>query len=477
MLIKKIEVENFRSFKKLSINPNQFNVLIGPNASGKTNFLQIFRFARDIVNLGLKNAISMQGGVDYLRNIHIGKNCKQTKFSLEILHRNPTTGIKQINNKTIKIKPEKLLTNFVIEYTNDKNEFFVKEDNLVQEFTFFEVFDDSISRHCEQKAWQSTVDCHAEAARNDGKEKFVRNDNSNEIVGARSARPIERKGRQTLPLQVEIGKGTLEFHRNENEISKKFTSNENLNITIDDIVPPTFVEPNSQSKTLAKNLFLENSYYFLQTDSVYKMLSELSVYDLDPLQGSSVSSVAGRTQLEENGENIAIVLKRILNCEENTRQFFNFIRHVLPFVEDIEVERFLDKHLQIKVKEKYTPNEFVPASLMSNGSVTLISIIIALYFENKKISVFEEPGGKVHPYLISKIIEMMKDASEQTQIFLTTHNPEIVKYAGLENIFYLLRDSDGYSVISHLSTKEEIAEFMKNEIGIEELFVQNLLSK
>jgi predicted ATPase len=421
MLIKKIEIENFKSFKKLSINPNEFNVLIGPNASGKTNFLQIFRFARDIVNLGLKNAISMQGGVDYLRNIHIGKNSKHTKFCLEITHRNPITGIKQINGKTIKMKPEKFRTNFVIEYTGDKEEFFVKEDNLIQEFFFYEIFSDSSEK--------------------------------------------------------EIGTGTLEFHRNENENYKKFTSNQNLNITLNDIVPPIFINPNIHSTSLVKDLFLENSYFMPYTDSVHKVLSELSVYDLDPLQGSSVSSVAGRTQLEENGENIAIVLKRILNDEENTRQFFNYIRHVLPFVEDIEVERFLDKHLQIKVKEKYTPNEFMPASLMSNGSVTLISIIIALYFENKKISIFEEPGGRVHPYLISKIIDMMKDASEQTQIFLTTHNPEIVKYAGFENIFYLLRDSEGYSVISHLSKKEEIAEFMKNEIGLEELFVQNLLSK
>ncbi|MPN13419.1 hypothetical protein SDC9_160740 [bioreactor metagenome] len=250
-----------------------------------------------------------------------------------------------------------------------------------------------------------------------------------------------------------------------------------MNISIDDIVPIFFTDKDDIFIQYNKHLFLENSYYMPYPCNIHKVLSELPIYDLDPLQGPAISLISGRSQLTENGENIAIVLRRILSNTETSRQFFNYIKHVLPFVEDIAVERLLDKHLQIKVREQYAPNEFLPASLMSNGSVTLISIIIALFFENKKISIFEEPGGRVHPYLISKIIDMMKDASESMQIFLTTHNPEIVKYAGLSNIFYLLRDKDGYSVISHISNKEEIAEFMKNEIGLEELFVQNLLSK
>ncbi len=71
MVIKKIKVTNFKSFGNLEIELGNFNVLIGPNAAGKSNFVHIFEFLRDIVSSGLNNAVSMQGGVEYLRNINM----------------------------------------------------------------------------------------------------------------------------------------------------------------------------------------------------------------------------------------------------------------------------------------------------------------------------------------------------------------------------------------------------------------------
>ena len=74
MAIKRIEVKNFKSFKDLRVDLGRFNVLIGANASGKSNFVSIFRFLRDIVIWGLDNAVSLQGGVEYIRNINISSN-------------------------------------------------------------------------------------------------------------------------------------------------------------------------------------------------------------------------------------------------------------------------------------------------------------------------------------------------------------------------------------------------------------------
>ena len=65
MAITKIKVSNFKSFKDLDLELGNFNVIVGANASGKSNFTQIFKFLRDIVKEGLENAISMQGS-EYL---------------------------------------------------------------------------------------------------------------------------------------------------------------------------------------------------------------------------------------------------------------------------------------------------------------------------------------------------------------------------------------------------------------------------
>jgi AAA15 family ATPase/GTPase len=69
MFVKNLNISNFKSFKDLAINLNNFNVLIGANASGKSNFIQVFRFIKDLVKYGLGDAISYQGGIEYLKNI------------------------------------------------------------------------------------------------------------------------------------------------------------------------------------------------------------------------------------------------------------------------------------------------------------------------------------------------------------------------------------------------------------------------
>ena len=41
--LERIKVQNFKSFKSLDIPLDKFNVVIGANASGKSNFAQVFQ--------------------------------------------------------------------------------------------------------------------------------------------------------------------------------------------------------------------------------------------------------------------------------------------------------------------------------------------------------------------------------------------------------------------------------------------------
>ncbi|KZX09993.1 AAA family ATPase [Methanobrevibacter filiformis] len=68
-MLTNLKIENFKTFKNIDINLKNFNLLIGSNASGKSNFVSIFRFLNDIANVGLNDAISNQGGIKYLKNL------------------------------------------------------------------------------------------------------------------------------------------------------------------------------------------------------------------------------------------------------------------------------------------------------------------------------------------------------------------------------------------------------------------------
>ena len=83
MPITSIAVTNFKSFRDMVFEPASFNIIIGSNASGKSNLIQVFKFLRDIAKYGLPNAVSLQGGVEYMRNTIIGAS---EDFSFRIVY-------------------------------------------------------------------------------------------------------------------------------------------------------------------------------------------------------------------------------------------------------------------------------------------------------------------------------------------------------------------------------------------------------
>jgi len=135
----------------------------------------------------------------------------------------------------------------------------------------------------------------------------------------------------------------------------------------------------------------------------------------------------------------------------------------------------MDVSLILTLRGRYTKGQDLPAFSLSDGTITVFALIIALYFEEKPFIVIEEPVSHIHPFLVGRIIGMMKDASAKKQVMVSTHSTEVVKHACLGDILLISRDSEGFSILSRPADKEEVQTFLENEIGIEELYVQNLL--
>lgn len=64
-----LRVENWRNFVQFEVELEHRVFLVGPNASGKSNFLDVFRFLHDIASPGggLQHSVDRRGGVSSLR--------------------------------------------------------------------------------------------------------------------------------------------------------------------------------------------------------------------------------------------------------------------------------------------------------------------------------------------------------------------------------------------------------------------------
>jgi len=69
MIVTHIILKNWRNFRSVNVNLGNRVFLVGPNASGKSNFLDVFKFLHDIAKPGggLQKAISDRGGISKIR--------------------------------------------------------------------------------------------------------------------------------------------------------------------------------------------------------------------------------------------------------------------------------------------------------------------------------------------------------------------------------------------------------------------------
>jgi predicted ATPase len=69
MKFRKIEIKNWKNFATVEVAVPDRLFLVGPNASGKSNFLDAFRFLRDLASSGggFQQAVGRRGGVGAIR--------------------------------------------------------------------------------------------------------------------------------------------------------------------------------------------------------------------------------------------------------------------------------------------------------------------------------------------------------------------------------------------------------------------------
>ncbi|MFP4458522.1 MAG: AAA family ATPase [Candidatus Zixiibacteriota bacterium] len=412
MAIKRLKVSNFKSFNELDLELGDFNVLIGANASGKSNFVSIFEFLRDIANDGLENAISLQGDADYLLNFNI-KSSKELSFEIDFFE--------NLNKKEY-FNFEEPKNSFYIRTTESKynisidlKKLNVTKDILFQNFKCFK----GISK------------------KNNEMEDYI--DSGSAII----------ENKEKLEVKLDIPKVI------DTEI-------------IERIFSPLYKNDLPKDKHILEN---QNLY---STD-LPTFIKNIAIYDFEPKSLKHASRLKAKAELEVNGGNLFLILKKILNDTKKKRKFLNLLEYALPFIKGIEIRTFTDEALLLILEETYFDDIKIPPPLTSNGTIYIIALLVAIYMEDKPLVIIEEPEKNIHPHLIFKLVEMLKDASRNKQIIISTHNPEIVKYAGIENLFLVSRDENGFSKITKPSDRENVKTFLSNEIGIDELYIQNLL--
>ena len=442
MAITKLTVENFKSFDKLEVELRPFNIIVGSNASGKSNFLEVFRFLRDIAADSLESAVGIRGGGERLRNFNLDENqvlriCVET----DVVQRQ---FVHVQDSRAIGIKTDRTTYEFSILFDESDRSFEVATDNLTNHFTVVDL----------------------RPADEQGKE------------GASWWGPLPSSPSYFDPESYfegqNRGSGRTVFHRDGDSVKCYLELPEGVPFTEKEVSTMHGLRmPLSGSQEVMLEPFLRHTLLPYTAHS----LASISAYDFDPRKAQLAVPPTGSRELDASAENLPVVLREILRRPESKKRLINLVSVLLPFVHDLDVDEFGFGQLITMLTERFSDKRHrLAAAFASDGTIACLALVVALYFQENAVAVFEEPDRHIHPHLASRIMQMMNEVTDDTQVIVTTHNPELLRHANLEDILLVTRDPDGHSQITRPADSEVLSHFLQNELGVEDLFVQNLLA-
>lgn len=176
--------------------------------------------------------------------------------------------------------------------------------------------------------------------------------------------------------------------------------------------------------------------------------------------------------LKENGANWSSILR---NLRKTTRgrqaleQIKEMMQVVMPQLEDIStvaVGGFV--HPRFKVRERNDKIHFFDPSQISDGTLRILGILLALYnLPYASLMVIEEPEQTVNPALLAVLVDAFREASERTQLLITSHSPHLVDLFPTDDIRVVtmtdgetriakIRESQQAAIKEHLLSLEQI---------------------
>ena len=168
------------------------------------------------------------------------------------------------------------------------------------------------------------------------------------------------------------------------------------------------------------------------------------------------STEAGYAEhLSTHGDNVAQVAQYLY---QNHRDRFDRVLEVMservPGVSRVEAKPTEDGRLVLRFQDGSFKDPFI-ARYVSDGTIKMFAYLILLYDpQPHPLLAVEEPENQLYPELLAELVEEFRDyARRGGQVFVSTHSPDFLNGARLEEIYWLVK-SQGFTTVKRLSDSE-----------------------
>ncbi len=441
-MLKQLILENWKSFRYAELPIDPLTVLIGTNASGKSNVVEALEFLQRIVRgedieaalAGDKTLPSIRGGVEW------AARKPETQFTLKAVLQGEDENPDYLYSITVQTKPvvqvlqerieykkndAHLLEEILINDTKSKKSFFPELKILLQKNKLHSDIFKQVNNNVKEL---NELVKEISAAKNQNNEKKLQNNNQKEVE---SLTEILVNRIKSINTKIK----TLNIEKIEEKI---------------DVLSHTLDKINLISSALT-NIFILNPIPSKMRD--YSLLS-------DTLE-SDASNIAGVLAALPNDQKVEIEASISAYAK-------NLPEGDIQKIWAEKVGRF-GTDAMLYCEELWKPGHIteIDARSMSDGTLRFIAILTALLTrpEGSQL-VIEEIDNGLHPSRAELLVRMLREIGEKRKIdiLITTHNPALLDALQPEIVPFVVvahRDSEtGESKLTLLEDIENLPKLM-----------------
>ena len=403
-MLKRIRIKGYKSLRDLEVKLNPLSVLFGPNAAGKSNFLDALQLlSRIATSRTLKDAFEPPYRGKPLESFSFGENGikgllnqEAISFIIEADVELPRAVIDSINQQIHEMKKTKESEQIPPQTVNNPS--FVRERNLRYRIEVEILPKSGILRISDEYL----------AALN----------SKGEISKSRA--PFLEKVKNRLHLRMEGQAHPIYYDR--------YLDHSVLSMPL---YPPHYPHLAAMRRELS-------SWFFFYFEPRERMRASSSVKEV--------------RHIGLMGEDLALFLNTLRALDEpQFKAVEKALRMIIPSINGIDVGVNDLGEVELKLLEGKTP---IPSRVLSEGTLRVLGLLaISGAKEPPALLGFEEPENGIHPRRIRMVADLLKSRTStgDTQLIVTTHSPILPDMMSDENLFICRRELTG-SVITPFTT-------------------------
>jgi predicted ATPase len=192
-----------------------------------------------------------------------------------------------------------------------------------------------------------------------------------------------------------------------------------------------------------------------------QQLAEWRVYhDVDVSQSATLRQptiARHETRVEPDGQNLISVLHTLYTGDRDFKNDINLAMRA-AFGDDFDELVFppaADQRIQLRVRWKTLSRE-QSASDLSDGTLRFLFLLTVLASPKPApLIAIDEPETGLHPSMLPIVAEYAVDASERTQVILTTHSPQLLDaFKDVVPKTTVVKWSEGETVLQNVKGKQ-----------------------